>query len=218
MIVLGVTGSIGMGKSEASRMLRRLGVPVFESDAAVHAMTGPGGDAVAAIADAFPEVVRGGAVDRARLGARVFGDADALAQLESILHPRVYASQRAFLARLAARRRPIAALDIPLLFETGGERKVDAVAVVSAPARIQRRRVLARRGMTEERLDEILARQMPDREKRRLADYVLPTGLGKRVMYRAICRMLAQARLRTGDAWPWPVRKPGGENYIGLRG
>jgi len=209
MLILGITGSIGMGKSEAAGMLRRLGLPVFESDSAVHAMTGPGGAAVNAIGDAFPEAVCDGAVDRKRLGARVFDDDEALSRLESILHPRVYAAQRAFLARVVGCRCPMAALDIPLLFETGGERKVDVVAVVSAPPRVQRRRVLSRSGMTEARLKEILARQSPDREKRRLADYVLPAGLGKRVMYRAICRMLADLGPRSGSVWPWPSYTPG---------
>ena len=206
MIVLGITGSIGMGKSEAARMLRRQGVPVFESDAAVHAMMRSDGVAVAAIEEAFSEAVRDGVVDRARLGACVFGDDEALARLEAILHPRVYRAQRAFLARLAGQRCPLAALDIPLLFETGGERKVDASVVVSAPGRIQRRRVLARSGMTDSRLEDILARQMPDREKRRRADYVLPSGLGKRVMYRAICQLIAVVRARPGRVWPWPAQ------------
>lgn len=205
MIVLGITGSIGMGKSEAARMLGRLGVPVFDSDAAVHAMMGPNGDAVVAIAEVFPEAVENGAVDRRRLGARVFDDSDALARLESILHPRVYRAQRSFLARLAAHRRPLVALDIPLLFETGGERKVDFSAVVSAPERVQDRRVLSRSNMTSRRLQDIRARQLPDCDKRRRADYVLPSGLGKRVMFRAICRMRADLAGRSGRVWPWPT-------------
>ncbi|NBC96970.1 MAG: dephospho-CoA kinase, partial [Deinococcus-Thermus bacterium] len=174
MIVLGLTGSIAMGKSTAAAMLRRIGVPVHDSDAAVHALTGPGGAAVPAIAAAFPGTVTatatGAAVDRRALGARVFGDPAALARLEAILHPLVRARSHAFLCRQARHRMPVVVLDIPLLFETGAEARCDRVLVVSAPAFLQRARVLARPGMTEAKLAGILARQMPDAEKRRLAD------------------------------------------------
>jgi len=194
MRVLGLTGSIGMGKTTAAAALRRLKVPVHDADAAVHRLSGKGGAAVAAIAAAFPGVVKNGAVDRQELGRRVFGDPAALAKLESILHPLVRRETQRFLARARAARRPLVVLDVPLLFETGGEARCDAVLVVSAPRFVQRTRVLARPGMTEERLAGIEARQMPDGEKRRRADYVVPTGLDRRTALRAIRRALKLAR------------------------
>ena len=179
MLIIGLTGSIGMGKSTAAGMLRRLGLPVHDADAAVHRLMAPGGAAVAAVEAAFPGVTRDGGIDRGRLGARVLGDAAALQRLEGILHPLVRAEARAFLAKQARLRRPLAVLDIPLLFETGGERLCDAVIVVSAPPFIQRARVLRRPGMTEAKMQAILDRQLPDREKRRRADFVVQTGLNK---------------------------------------
>lgn len=178
MKILGLTGSIGMGKSTAARMLRRLGVPVHDADATVHALLAKGGRAVAAVEAAFPGVVRDGAVDRGELGRRVFGDAAALKRLETILHPLVRQAEKQFLARHRQRRTPLVVLDIPLLFETGGEKRCDKVAVVSAPALVQEQRVMKRPGMTRERLAAILKKQMPDVEKRRRADFVVPTGLG----------------------------------------
>lgn len=178
MKILGLTGSIGMGKSTAARMLRRLGVPVHDADCAVHVLMAKGGKAVAEVEAAFPGVVKDGAIDRAELGKRVFGDAAALKRLEGILHPLVRQVERAFLKRFA--RSKLVVLDIPLLFETGGETRCDKVAVVSAPAFLQEQRVLKRPGMTRERLQAILAKQMPDGEKRRRADFVVPTGLGMR--------------------------------------
>ncbi|GIK97980.1 MAG: dephospho-CoA kinase [Alphaproteobacteria bacterium] len=194
MRILGLTGSIGMGKTTAASVLRRLKVPVHDADAAVHRLSGKGGAAVAAIEAAFPGVVKNGAVDRLELGRRVFGDPAALAKLEAILHPLVRRGTRRFLARARAARRPLVVLDVPLLFETGGEARCDAVLVVSAPRFVQRARVLARPGMTEERLAGIEARQMPDGEKRRRADYVVPTGLDRRTALRAIRRALKLAR------------------------
>lgn len=192
MIILGLTGSLGMGKSTAAGMFRRLGVPVHDSDAAVHRLLGRRGAAVAAVAAAFPGVTRAdGAIDRPALGARVFGDGAALKRLERILHPLVRRSQQRFLAAARARRAPLVVLDVPLLFETGGERRCDAVAVVSAPAFLQRRRVLARPGMSEERFRSVLAKQMPDWQKRRRADFVLPSGLGRAVTFRRIKRLVA---------------------------
>ncbi|EME70432.1 dephospho-CoA kinase [Paramagnetospirillum caucaseum] len=180
MKILGLTGSIGMGKSTAAAMLRRLlRVPVHDADSTVHALFARDGKAVAAVDAAFPGVVRGGAVDRAALGAKVFGDDAALKTLEAIVHPLVRAAERDFLARHRRRRTPLVVLDIPLLFETGGEARCDVVAVVSAPAFLQAARVLARPGMTRARLDAVLAKQMPDWQKRRKADAVIPTGLGK---------------------------------------
>ena len=204
MIVLGLTGSIAMGKSEAARMLRRFGVPVFDSDAAVHRLLAPGGEAAPEVARAFPAALRDGVLDRARLGAIVFDDPAARRRLEAILHPRVFAAQRRFLEEAEGHGSRIAALDIPLLFETGGEKKVDYVAVVSAPYEIQRARALARPGMTPERFAAVLAAQMPDAEKRRRADYVLPTGGDKRSLLHAIARMLRDLCDRPGRVWPWP--------------
>ncbi len=176
MIVLGLTGSIGMGKTKAARAFRRLGVPVFDADAAVHALLGPGGAAVDQVAEAFGAAAGAGGIDRTALGRRVFGNAAALEQLEGILHPLVRAREKRFLAAARRRRVPLVVLDIPLLFETGGEARCDAVAVVSAPPFVQRARVLGRPGMTPEKLSAIRARQMPDAEKRRRADFVIATG------------------------------------------
>lgn len=194
MIVLGLTGSIGMGKSTAARMLRRMGVPVCDSDAIVHGLLARGGAAVAPIGATFPGVVRDGAVDRQALGAAVFGNPAALARLEAIIHPRVRAAQRRFLRIQARRRAPVAVLDIPLLYETGAEKRVDAVMVVSAPAAVQRARVLARPGMTPEKFAAILARQMPDAEKRRRADFVIPSGLGKAYTARVLREIITKAK------------------------
>jgi dephospho-CoA kinase len=202
MVVLGLTGSIGMGKTTAARMLRRLGVPVHDSDEAVHRLFAPGGAAVAPVGAAFPGVVTGGRVDRQALGARVFSDPPALKRLEGIVHPLVKLSQRRFLAGCARRRVPVAVLDIPLLYESGGERRVDAVAVVTAPAFVQRARVLARPGMTDGKLDAILSRQMPDAEKVRRADFVVPTGLGRAFTLRRLAGVLDDLRGLRGRAWP----------------
>ncbi|MEQ9125071.1 MAG: dephospho-CoA kinase [Alphaproteobacteria bacterium] len=192
--VIGLTGSIGMGKSVAAGMLRRAGVPVFDADAEVHRLMGKGGRAVPLIEAAFPGVVVDGAVDRPKLGARVFGDAAALKRLERILHPMVGQGERAFLARAARLRRPIVARDVPLLFETGGDRRCDMTLVVSAPAHIQRHRVLARPGMTEERLAQVRSKQMPDARKRKLADRTILSGTGKRDAWVQIRKALRGAR------------------------
>ncbi|MEO9131145.1 MAG: dephospho-CoA kinase [Sphingomonas sp.] len=174
MITLGLTGSIGMGKSTVAAMFEALGVPVFDADAAVHRLQGEGGRLVAAIEAMFPDTTGPKGVDRTLLGEAVLTDPRALKQLEALVHPAVSEERAAFLA--AHKEAPLVVFDVPLLFETGGESRVDKVAVVSAPAEIQRTRVLARPGMTEARLDTILARQMPDAEKRERADFVIPTG------------------------------------------
>jgi dephospho-CoA kinase len=195
VIVLGLTGSIGMGKSTAAAMLRRLRVPVHDSDAAVHRVLAPGGAAVAAVAAAFPRVkTKAGGIDRAALGRRVFGDASALRRLERILFPLVRRSQERFLRLARARGDKLVVLDIPLLFETGGARRCDKVVVVSAPAAVQRARVLARPGMTAARFQAILAQQMPDAVKRRRADYVVPSGLGRGVTYRRLAGIVRELR------------------------
>ncbi len=172
--VLGLTGSIGMGKSAVAAMFAGLGVPVFDADAAVHALQGPDGTLLGPIEAAFPGTTGPGGVDRAALGARVFGDPQALARLEAIVHPAVAAMRSDFLTEHGAA--PLVVFDIPLLFEKGGWETVDAVLVVSAPAEVQRARVLARPGMSEERFARILALQVPDAEKRVRADHVIDTG------------------------------------------
>ena len=197
MIVLGLTGSIATGKSTAAETFRSFGLPVFDADAAVHRLLGPGGAGIEAVGAAFPDCTGPErAIDRQKLGRRVFGDPAALARLEAILHPLVRAAQDRFLARCRARGEEIAVLDIPLLYETGGERRVDAVAVVSAPAFLQSQRVLRRPGMTPARLAAIRARQWPDREKRRRADFVIPTGLGRRRAVQAIAAVIDALRGR----------------------
>ena len=179
MKIIGLTGSIGMGKSVAASMFRSLGVPVEDSDAAVHEMFAKGGAAVAAVEAAFPGAVKDGAVDRAALGKLVYGDPAALKRLESIVHPLVGRHRDAFLARARARHVPVVVLDIPLLFEAGLDRLCDVTVVVTAPRFLQEARVLARPGMARERFERILAQQMPDAEKRRRADYVVQTGIGR---------------------------------------
>ncbi|WNK00222.1 dephospho-CoA kinase [Thalassospiraceae bacterium LMO-JJ14] len=202
MFILGLTGSIGMGKTVAAGDFRRLGLPVHDSDAAVHALMAKGGAAVDAVGAAFPGVVRDGAVDRAELGKRVFGDDQALKKLEAILHPMVRKQTNAFLGRHARLRTPAVVLDIPLLFETGAEDRCDAVCVVSAPYREQRRRVLARPGMTEEKFQEILKHQIPDYLKRRAADFVIFTGLGRSHSLPMIRRIATIVRTSAGTHWP----------------
>ncbi len=192
MIVVGLTGSIGMGKSTVAAMFRRLRVPVFDADAAVHALQAPGGAALAAIAAAFPGVVAGGVLDRQALGAAVFGDDAVLKRLEAIVHPLVAAARTAFLRRY--RRAPVVVLDIPLLFEAGGAEACDVVAVVSARAAVQRARVLARPGMTAAKLDAILARQVPDAVKRARADVVIPTGGTRAATFRAVRALVTALR------------------------
>jgi dephospho-CoA kinase len=183
-------------------MLRRLGVPVCDSDALVHRLIGPGGAAVAAVERAFPGSTRDGAVDRKALGARVFGDRAALARLESILHPMVRAAQHRFLRRQAARRAPLVVLDVPLLYESGTDSLCDAVVTLTCPPFLQEQRVLARPGMSRERLLGVLARQMPDREKRRRADFVVQTGLGYRHTLQRLRRVVTLMKRRRARKWP----------------
>ncbi|MDP3404765.1 MAG: dephospho-CoA kinase [Brevundimonas sp.] len=178
MIVLGLTGSIGMGKSTTTAMFADRGALVWNADAAVHALYAPGGVAVAPLAAAFPGVVVDGAVDRTRLAEALGRDDTAFRRLETIVHPLVAAGRLAELEAARAAGVRLAVLDIPLLFETGGDRAVDAVVVVTADPEIQRQRVLARPGMTPERFAAILERQMPDAEKRRRADFLIDTGAG----------------------------------------
>jgi dephospho-CoA kinase len=176
VIVIGLTGSVGMGKTTTARLFAEEGVPVFDADAAVHRLYE--GPAVAAIEQAFPGVTVDGRVDRGKLAARVVGDKDALMRLEAIVHPLVREAEEAFLADAAAKGAAVAVLDVPLLLEGGGKERVDAVVVVSAPAATQRARVLERPGMTADKLDHLLARQMSDSQKRAQADFVVYTGQG----------------------------------------
>lgn len=196
MIVVGLTGSIAMGKSAAAGALRRMGLPVHDADAAVHGLFRKGGAAVAPVQQAFPDAIVKGAVDRARLGKLVFHDADALQRLESVVHPLVLADSLAFLRHCARRHVDIAILDIPLLFETGRDRECDAVILVSAPAFLQAQRVLRRPGMTEKRLADIRARQMPDAEKRRRANFIVSTGLSRRESLRQLGHIVKLLRRR----------------------
>lgn len=190
MVILGLTGSIGMGKTTAARAFRHLGVAVHDADRAVHGLLAPGGAAVAAVMAAFPGVVKNSAIDRQALGARVFGEGSGLQKLENILHPLVRQKQTAFLAAAARRGQRLVVLDVPLLLETGGEARCDGVVVVSAPTLIQRQRVLARPGMTMQRLDRILDYQMADGNKRRLADFVVMTGLSRAHSLRQIANIV----------------------------
>jgi dephospho-CoA kinase len=195
---LGLTGSIGMGKSTTAGLFRELGVPVHDADAAVHALYGAEG--VAPVEAAFPGVTQGGRIDRALLGARVLGDDAAMKRLEAIVHPLVRAREIAFLEGAAASGADIAVLDIPLLYETGAQGRVDAVLVVTAPESVQRARVLARPGMTEEKLAAILSRQLPDSEKRRRADHVIDTGHGLAHARAEAAALLARLRKGKTDA------------------
>lgn len=190
MRILGLTGSIGMGKSTTGVMLRRLGIPVHDADAVVHALLAPGGAAVAAVAKAFPGVVAEGVVDRTKLGRQVFTTPADLRRLEAILHPMVRRAEKEFLKRQRRRRVPLVVLDVPLLFETRGQRRCHKVAVVSCPAFLQTIRVLKRPGMTPKKLAAIRAHQMPDARKRRLADFILSTGCGRTPVLRRLKRIV----------------------------
>jgi dephospho-CoA kinase len=188
--ILGLTGSIGMGKSTVAAMMRELGVPVFDADAAVHVLQGPGGALLPEIEAAFPGTTGPAGVDRPKLGAAVFGDREKLTRLEAIVHPAVADMRLAFLRENADR--PLIVFDIPLLFEKGGAQALDAVAVVSAPAEVQRARVLARPGMTAEKFEQILALQVPDAEKRQRADFVIDTGTDLATTRAAVERLVRE--------------------------
>jgi dephospho-CoA kinase len=192
MFILGLTGSLGMGKSTTAGFFAEAGVPVHDADAVVHRLYE--GEAVGAIEAAFPGVTTDGKVDRAKLAARVLDDPEALRRLEAIVHPLVRAAEARFLADAGARDAPVVLLDIPLLLETASHQRVDAIVVVSAPTEIQRQRMLERPGMTQEKFDALLARQMPDSEKRRRADFVVDTSRGfdaARAQVREILRAVA---------------------------
>lgn len=186
--ILGLTGSIGMGKSAVAAMFQELGVPVFDADAAVHKLQGPGGALLPAIEAEFPGTTGPQGVDRAKLGAAVFGNPEALKRLERIVHPAVGAMRTDFLKDNA--QTSLIVFDIPLLFEKGGWEQVDAVVVVSAPAEAQRERVLARPGMTPEKFAQILGLQVPDAEKRARADYVIDTGTSLAETHQSVQRLV----------------------------
>jgi len=180
MRVIGLTGSIGMGKSTLANQLRSQGIPVHDADACVHDLLSPNGAAFQPVKNAFPSVVKNGKIDRKKLGGIIFNDAEKRSILESILHPMVRKSSAQFVQQCRRRRVPICVLDIPLLFELGRDKDVDAVLCVTAPSWVQRRRVLSRAGMTEAKFESIKALQMPDLRKRHLSDYIVQTGRGRR--------------------------------------
>ena len=195
MLILGLTGSIGMGKSTTAKLFAEAGVPVYDADAAVHMLYE--GEAVPAIEAAFPGTTVDGKVDRNKLSARVVHDPAAIKQLEQIVHPMLGASRQKFLADAERSGAAVAVVDVPLLFETGGEKRVDALVVVTTTPELQRQRILARDNMTSEKLDAILARQLPDAEKRRRADFVVDTSDG-----------LDPVRLRIRDILNEAVKMP----------
>jgi dephospho-CoA kinase len=192
MIVLGLTGGIGMGKSTAAAAFRRAHIPVFDADAAVHRMQARGGKAVRAIAAAFPGTVRDGEVDRVALRQAVLGQPDALSRLEGILHPMVRQEEQAFVARARRHGSRAVVLDIPLLLETGGDKRVDRIIVVSAPRAVQIQRIRARRRMSDADVKAVIARQMPDAAKRKRADVVIKTGLSRNGSLKALSRLIRE--------------------------
>lgn len=201
MIKLALTGSIGMGKSATAAMFLARGIPVYDADAAVHAVYAPGGPAVAPLDAEFPGVTNGeGGIDRALLRQRVVNDPDAMKRLEQIVHPIVGNLQRAFLEKAHAEGHDIVVLDIPLLFETGGDKRADAILVVSAPADVQRARVLARGQMTEADFEAIVARQVPDAIKREKADFIIDTSLGFAHAEERVDEILSQLRHRIANS------------------
>lgn len=195
MVVIGLTGSIGMGKSTTARFFAEAGVPVHDADAAVHRLYG--GEAVPLIEAAFPGVSTAAAIDRDKLAKRVLGDPEALKRLEGIIHPLVRREEERFLADARRAGAPVAVLDIPLLFETGADRRVDAIVVVTAPPDMQRARALRRAGMTEEKFHGLLAKQIPDADKRQRADFVVDTSQGF-----DFARWQVHAILRAASALP----------------
>ena len=198
MIVLGVTGSIAMGKSTVSTMLSRMNNPIHDADKTVHNLMNANGKAYHEIAKRFPRVVEFNSVDRIKLGREVFGNSEKLKQLENILHPLVREARDSFIRQQNRYKSRLVILDVPLLYETGSDKHCHKVLVVSAPYFIQRQRVLARQGMTQTKFHDILRRQLPDHEKRRRADFIVPTGLGKAYTYRLLKRLMRNLRETKG--------------------
>lgn len=201
MLLIGLTGSIGMGKSETAKMFARLGLPVYDADAAVHRLYDKGGAAVEPIRKLFPSAVVDGAIDRAKLSTCVIGKPDEIKKLEAIVHPLVGAAQLDFLLACERDGAEMVVLDIPLLFETGGEGRVDVSVVVSAPYEIQKLRVLERPGMTEEKFEAIRAKQVPDEEKRRRADFVVDSSKGLEDAFAQVTQIVKQLKGRQGKIW-----------------
>jgi len=205
--LIGLTGSIGMGKSETAKMFAKLGLPVYDADAAVHALYEPGGAAVAKIAAAFPDTVKDGRVERSTLARQLSADRSAFARLEAIVHPLAADAQRAFIESAGAKGAELVVLDIPLLFETGGSERVDAVVVVSAAEEVQRERVLSREGMTSDLFEGILARQVPDAEKRAKADFVVETDKGLDHAFGQVKKIVAALTERSAQRKAGPAAK-----------
>jgi len=199
MLLIGLTGSIGMGKSETAKMFQAEGIPVYDADAQVHKLYQAGGAAVPLIDAAFPGVVRDGAVDRALLSKQVIGHPDALKKLEAIVHPLVGGANRAFLEKAMTDDAEMVLLDIPLLFETGGRERVDVIVVVSAPYELQRERVLARPDMTEEKFADIFAKQVPDADKRSGADFIVESDKGLEHARNQVKEIIAALKGRDGE-------------------
>ncbi len=204
MVIVGLTGSIGMGKSETAKMFRALGIPVYDADAAVHKLYAPGGPAVDPLEAAFPGVTGENGVDREKLAKRVLGDAEALKKLERIVHPLVGIAQLEFLQQAAAANTAVVVIDVPLLYETGGEKRVDCVVVVSAPYELQRQRVLERPGQSEEKFQAILSKQVSDAEKRRRADFIIESDKGLEAALQQVKHIIP--RLQTWPAKAWAER------------
>jgi dephospho-CoA kinase len=206
--LVGLTGSIGMGKSETAKMFAKLGLLVYDADAAVHALYEPGGAAVAKIAEAFPGTVKDGRVERGTLARQLSTDRSAFARLEAIVHPLTADAQRAFIENASAKRVELVVLDIPLLFETGGNERMDAVVVVSAAEDVQRARVLSREGMTGDLFEGILARQVPDAEKRAKADFVVETDKGLDHAFDQVKKIVAALNERNARRKAGPAAQP----------
>ncbi len=201
MVIIGLTGSIGMGKTRTAEKFSALGVPTFDSDLAVHGLMAPGGAAYALVTDRFPAITHQGSIDRQKLGAVVYQDDQALHDLENILHPLVRMAQQNFIRRCVLKGMSMVLLDIPLLFETGGQSRCDVVVVVSAPAFLQARRVLSRPAMDEEKFRSILARQLPDYIKRQRADFVISTGLSHGHSFEQIVTIIDILQDYDGSVW-----------------
>ncbi len=202
MFILGLTGSVGMGKTTATRVFRQFGVAVYDADASVHQLIGPKGKAVALIQKAFPEAVKNNHVNRSVLGSIVYNDQSSLTCLESILHPLVQDMQLQFLQRCATSRNNLVVLDVPLLFENKIDKICDAVAVVTAPEYIQKTRVLNRPGMSTKRFNQIRKNQFSDLQKRRRADFIIQTGLGRNHSLLCVCKVIGKVKNLRGNCWP----------------
>mgnify|MGYP001174312429 CR=1 FL=1 len=202
MIILGLTGSIGMGKTTASDNFRRLGLPVHSSDEAVHQMMSRDGEAFTIMSDMFPAAARKFGIDRKVIAQEAFSNRKILNKIEKVLHPLVIRREKLFLNHCARRRNKMVVLDVPLLFETGGENRCDGVITVSAPSYVQRQRVINRPSMTHDRLQYILARQVSDKEKKRRSDFVILTGLGKRFSFIQVQKIVSVTKRWQGKHWP----------------